>query len=131
MRMPAKLYAHLSWATAGRLSMIDARTEGFLGRFLPVEARRHGACILALGMVADHVHLVLHLPVVSNIPRLVQGLKGASARLINQSRGTGRPSLKWASGYDLRSVSPSQLDRVIAYVRQQAERHRRRAIDPM
>jgi putative transposase len=110
--------------------MIDAQAEGFLGRFLPVEARRHGACILALGMVADHVHLVLRLSVVSNIPRLVQGFKGASARLINHSRGTGRPSLKWASGYDLRSVSPSQLDRVIAYVRQQAERHPRRATDP-
>ncbi len=129
--MPVKLYAHLSWATAGRLSMIDVQTEGFLRRFLPVEARRHGACILVLGMVADHVHLVLRLSVVSNIPRLVQGFKGASARLINQSRGAGRPSLKWASGYDLRSVSPSQLYRVIAYVRQHAERHPRRAIDPM
>ncbi len=74
--MPVRLYVHLSWATAGRLSMIDARSEGFLRRFLPVEARRHGACILALGMVADHVHLVLRLPAVSNIPRLVQGSKG-------------------------------------------------------
>ncbi len=73
--MPVKLYAHLSWATAGRLSMIDARTEGFLRRFLPLEARRHGACILALGMVTDHVHLVLRLPAVSDIPRLVQGFK--------------------------------------------------------
>ena len=127
--MPAKLYAHLSWATAGRLSMIDARTERFLRRFLPVEARRHGVCILALGMVADHVHLVLRLPVVSNFPRLVQGFKGASARLINKSRPAGRPLLKWASGYDLRSVSPSQLDRVIDYVRRQAEQHPRRAID--
>ena len=111
--------------------MIDARTEGFLRRFLPVEARRHGACILALGMVADHVHLILRLSVVSNIPRLVQGFKGASARLINQSRGAGRPLLKWANGYDIRSVSPSQLDRVIAYVRQQAERHPHRAIGPV
>ncbi len=129
--MPAKLYVHLSWATAGRLSMIDARTDEFLRRFLPVEARRHGACILALGMVADHVHRVLRLPVVSNIPRLVQGFKGASARLINQSRPSGRPSLKWASGYDVRSVSPSQLDRVIDYVQRQAERHPARAIDPI
>ncbi len=120
--MRANLYAHLSWATAGRLSMVDARTQRFLRRFLPVEVRHHGACILAVGMVADHV---------SNIPRLVQGFKGESARLIHRSHGTGRPSLKWASAYDLRSVSPSQLDRVIAYVRQQAERHPRRAIDPM
>ena len=126
--MPAKLYVHVAWTTAGRLSMIDARAEGFLRRFLPVEARRHGACILALGTVSDHVHLVLRLLVVSNIPRLVQGFKGASARLINQSHGTGRPPLKWASGYDVRSVSPAQLERVIDYVRRQAERHPRRAI---
>ncbi len=126
--MPVRLYAHLSWTTDGRLSMIDPPTKAFLRRFIPTEARRHDARVLAIGIVADHVHLILRLPAVSNIPRIVQGLKGASARLINKEHAAGSRPLKWASGYDLRSVSPENLDRVINYVRSQPRRHPDRAI---
>ena len=108
--------------------MIDSPTEAFLRRFMPAEAHRHAVRVLAVGIVADHVHLVLRLPAVSNIPRVVQGLKGASARLINKERAAGSRPLKWANGYDLRSVSPENLDRVIDYVRSQPRRHPDRAI---
>ena len=74
------------------------------------------------------MHLVLRLPAVASIPRIVQGFKGASARLINKEHGAGGRPLKWASGYDLRSVSPGDLDRVIDYVRNQPRRHPDRAI---
>ena len=108
--------------------MIDRPTEEFLRRFIPTEARRHEVRVLAIRIVADHVHLALRLPAISNIPRIVQEFKGASARLINKERAAeGRP-LKWASGYDLRSVSPENLDRVIDYVRSQPQRHPDHAI---
>ncbi len=126
--MPVRLYAHLSWTTDGRLSMIDRPTEEVLRRFIPTEARRHDVRVLAVGIVADHVHLALRLPAAPNIPRIVQGFKGASARLINKKRAAESRPLKWASGYDLRSVSPENLDRVINYVRSQPRRHPDRAI---
>ncbi len=126
--MPVRLYAHLSWTTDGRLSMIDRPTEAFLRRFIPTEARRHDVRVLAVGIVADHVHLALRLPAVANIPRIVQGFKGASARLINEEYAAENRPLKWASGYDLRSVSPENLDRVINYVRNQPRCHPDRAV---
>ncbi len=108
--------------------MIDPPAEAFLRQFLAAEARRHDVRVLAVGIVANHVHLALRLPPVWNIPRIVQGFKGASARLINKERAAeGRP-LKWASGYDLRSISPENLDRIIDYVRNQPQRHSNHAI---
>ena len=126
--MPVKLYAHLSWTTDGRLPMIGLSEEEFLRRFLPVEAGRHGVKVTALGIVADHLHLIVCLPSVINVPVLVQSLKGASARIANKDPTISRKGIKWAKGYDLRSVSPGNLSRAVEYVRHQAERHPARAI---
>jgi putative transposase len=126
--MAVKLYAHLSWTTDGRRRTIGPGEEGFLRRFLPAEAMRHDTEVVAMGIVAEHVHLILRLPSLVNIPRLVQGLKGASARLVNKDLTLGRKPLQWAKGYDLRSVSPDSLNHAVAYVKTQAQRHPERAI---
>src|SRR5205807_7978368 len=127
--MPVRVYVHLTWTTLQRQPLINAEVAGFLRRFLPKEAQRHGARVLEAGIVADHVHLVLQLLPVINIPRLVQGLKGASARLVNRDGLTPRAPLRWAEGYDLRSVGVRQLRTVIEYVGRQPQRHPEFAID--
>ncbi len=121
--MPVCIFAHLSWTTFARLPLIDAKVAAFLEKFLDAECQRQSARMLAVGIVRDHVHLLIELPATFNVPRLVQGLKGASARIANRDRIVGHESLRWAQGYDLRSVGPRQLDAVKAYVRNQAIRH--------
>jgi hypothetical protein len=46
----------------------------FPGRFVRVEAGRHGARVLETGIVRDHVHVVLDLSPTFEVPRLLQGL---------------------------------------------------------
>jgi len=121
--MPVRLYAHLTWTTLQRQPLVNSGAAAFLRRFLPREAQRHDARVLEVGIVADHVHLVLQLPPILNVPRLVQGLKGASARLANRDGLMPRAPLRWAEGYDLRSVGVRQLSTVITYVGNQAIRH--------
>lgn len=128
--MPVHLYVHLTWTTLQRQAVINPDVVAFLHRFLPREAERHGACVLAVGIVTDHVHVVLHLPAVTNIPRMVQGFKGASARVANRNGLMPRAPLRWAEGYDLRSVGVRQLRTVMEYVENQARRHPNLAVTP-
>src|SRR3989442_3285413 len=114
---------HLTWTTFARLPLIDAAIAAFLEKFLVAECQRQGARMLAVGIVRDHVHLLIELPAAFNVPRLVQGLKGASARIANRDRITQHESLRWAQGYDLPSVGPRQLGTVEGYVRNQASYH--------
>jgi len=125
--VPVLIFAHTSWITLARLPLIDESIAGFLRKFLPEECERHGARARALGIVRDHVHLVVDLPPEFNVPRLVQGLKGASARIANRD-GFARRPLRWAQGYDFRSVSPRSLDAAIRYVTGQAVRHPDRTV---
>ncbi|UCD23419.1 MAG: IS200/IS605 family transposase [Gemmatimonadota bacterium] len=121
--MSAQLYVHLSWTTVQRRPMIGHSETRFLSRFLPAEAQRHNCDVIATGIVPDHVHVLIRIPRKLDLPRLLQGLKGASARLINQSDELSKTGIRWASGYDARTVSPGHLKRVADYVKGQTERH--------
>ena len=119
-RVPQQLFVHLIWTTVDRLPMLTPSVCQFLGRFLPAEALRHGCETIALGMVLDHVHIVVRIPPRIDLPRLVQGLKGASSRLAATQTVTG---LRWAKGYEAKTVSPGALSRVVDYVKHQPEHH--------
>jgi len=121
--MPVRIYAHLSWTTWVRLPLIDESVADFLLRFLLAEAKRHGTRVIEIGVVPNHVHLLLQLPPAYDVPRLVQGLKGASARLANRDGFSQNKSLRWETGYDLQSVGIKQLPQVANYVRLQELKH--------
>ena len=121
--MPVRIYARLSWTTWARLPLVDESVAGFLLRFLLAEAKRHGTRVIEIGVVPNHVHLLLQLPPAYDVPRLVQGLKGASARLANRDGFSQNNSLRWETGYDLRSVGIKQLPQVANYVRLQELKH--------
>ena len=120
--MPHTVYVLMTWTTAGREASITREAAAVLQRFLREVARSRGAWVVEIGVVSDHVHVLLQLPAVIDLPRLAQAFKGASARVINRDLRTD-PRLKWAKGYDVRSVSPKALFRVAGYVRSQTERH--------
>jgi REP element-mobilizing transposase RayT len=121
--MPVRLYALLTWTTLRRLPLIHEGAAAFLRRALPEIAGRHGTRIIELGIVRNHVHVIVELPARPDIPRLVQGLKGASARIANRDGVMSRVKLRWANGYDLRSLGLQDLQRAISYVRTQNARH--------
>ncbi len=126
--MGVQLYSHLTWTTLDRAPSITAAVRDFLDRFLRQQAIRYGARPLAMGMVNDHVHMIVELPPTYDLPKLLQGLKGASARIANRDGHADRRPLQWTPGYDARSVSVGQLAAAIRYVEGQASRHPDRAI---
>jgi|SRR6266550_2935775 len=128
--MPVRLYGLLTWTTLRRLPLIHARVAEFLCRILPKIADRHACRVVEIGIVSNHVHLLIELSPRPDVPRLVQGLKGASARIANRDGYMPRARLQWASGYDFRSIGVRDLPRVIEYVRNQATRHPELEVDP-
>ena len=122
--MRHRLYVHLIWTTRDRAPLINATVARFLSRFLPAIATEERATLVALGMVATHVHLLLRLNPATDIARMVQRLKGGSAVLAARE-GHAEPGspLRWAKGYNLESVSPRALPTVVHYLARQPEQH--------
>jgi putative transposase len=124
-----RLYAHVVWTTRGRAPIIDARVARFLCRYLRGVACQERAQILEIGLVADHVHLLVRLNPGTRLPRLMQRWKGGSAVVATRERHAAEHGpLRWSKGYSVHSVSPRALQSVRTYLRAQAEHHPAAAI---
>jgi putative transposase len=127
--MRHRVYCHIVWRTLGRAESIDAELARFLCRFFRAVARRERARLLEIGLVADHVHLIIRLHPGTRISRLVQRCKGGSSYLAGRERAASPGAvLRWAKGYSIESVSPRALASARAYARAQPLHHPTQAI---
>jgi REP element-mobilizing transposase RayT len=113
----------MTWKTWGSSPSIDREQGTKLIGLLPVFARREGAALLEIAVVSTHVHVVARTQPRVDVPRLAQRMKGASSRYLNLDRGSRLP-LRWAPGYDARTIGRPNLTKVRAYFDEQARRHR-------
>jgi REP element-mobilizing transposase RayT len=72
--------------------------------------------------VADHVHVLLSLPSTIAIAKAVQLIKGGSSKWVHDTFPEHR-LFGWQVKYGASGVSVSQLDKIIQYIKNQAEHH--------
>ncbi len=126
--MHHQLFVHLIWTTQNREATIDSQRAAYLWDNLPMIARQERAHILAIGIVATHLHLLMRIHPATSLPRLLQRMKGGTAKTINWDASVDGPALRWAKGYSATTVSPRQLGAAAAYVRRQHTHHPAEAI---
>ena len=124
--MRHRIFSHVAWTTRARIPMIDRELAEYLAELLPRIAGEERAELLALGIVTTHVHALVRINPKTEIPRLLQRLKGSSAFLAKKERNR---VLQWAPGYNLESVGAGSLATARKYVANQHERHPYQAID--
>jgi len=71
----------------------------------------------------DHVHALIDLPTYLTVEDCIKLLKGATSYYINKNRII-KSKFSWGKGYGAFSVSASQLNNVISYIKNQEEHHR-------
>jgi putative transposase len=114
---------HCVFSTKDRRKTISPELQSPLWAYLGGIARSNGMTAIAVGGVDDHVHVLLSLPAVMPLAKAVQLLKGGSSKWVHDNH-TG--DFAWQSGYGAFTVSISQVDTTVAYIRNQAEHHRKR-----
>jgi putative transposase len=115
------LNVHIVFATRGRAPMIAEAWRADLHAYIGGTIRGLGAVPIIVGGVADHVHLLVGLRGTHAVAALVREIKKASHAWAGQRfRRFG-----WQEGYGAFSVSPGDTDRLVAYIANQDERHRR------
>lgn len=121
-----RLLVHIVWSTYKRRPIRSASTRVAVNQYLNAYAEEHSIRILTSFTNADHVHLLINLDPVMSVASTVKLLKGATSRWMNQQRDLPR-RFSWGRGYGAFSVSQSHAKRVIQYIRNQEEHHRRKA----
>jgi putative transposase len=92
--------------------------------FLGGIARQNKMKATEIGGTEDHVHILLSLPSTMAISKAVQLIKGGSSKWIHETFPEHR-LFAWQEKYGAFSVSASQLDNIIEYIRSQEAHHRK------
>jgi REP element-mobilizing transposase RayT len=114
---------HCVWSTKNRVSFLDSDLLARLSAYLGGIARENKMKSLAVGGVADHVHLLISLPSTLSVAKGIQLLKGNSSKWIHEAfpRLAG---FAWQEGYGAFSIGISGAEATVAYIRNQTEHHR-------
>jgi putative transposase len=113
---------HCVFSTKNRIDAISSQLQEPLYAYVFGIGNNLGIEILALGGTANHIHILIALPPSNSLSDVIRDLKANSSRWMKQNRR----DFAWQEGFGAFSVSASQAPKVKAYIRNQAEHHRKR-----
>ena len=117
-------YFHSVFSTKERRPLITPALRERLWPFLGGIARQNGMKAIEIGGVADRVHLLLSLPATLSIAKAMQLIKGGSSKWVHETFPEHR-LFGWQTKYAAFSVSVSQLDTIVHYIKNQEKHHRK------
>ena len=120
----AKIYVHIVFGTKYRREKIKPEIQIELYKYISGILRNHNSPALKIGGVEDHVHILISLSRQSCISDLVRYVKKDSSKWI-KTKGEGYRNFRWQDGYAAFSVNPRQVNRVIKYIENQPEHHKK------
>ncbi|GIW95709.1 MAG: transposase [Pirellulaceae bacterium] len=124
----AKMYVHVVFSTKHRLPVLLEEWRGQLfGVFIGI-ARHIGCPALAVGGVADHVHLLLLWSRTISVAEGVGKIKSATSAWLNKS-GRLPAAFHWQNGYGAFSIGQSEVRGITEYIRKQPEHHRTQSFE--
>ena len=116
------LYAHITWHTWRRTRAIRRKDVPLITTAINDAAARTGARLLGIGVLKDHVHVVLRHAAHCPLASFIRHAKSESSRQVNLQRA-GEQALRWGRGYYAGSLSWSHLEAARNYVGGQFKRH--------
>jgi putative transposase len=118
-------YVHVVYSTKDRKDLIPAKFEKRLYPFIASIARGHNIPLLAAGGMPNHSHILFLLPATISLASAINIFKTNSSRFLHELGLV----FQWQNGYGAFSVSVSQIDGVIAYIRTQPDHHKKMSFE--
>ena len=117
-----RVYVHYVFSTKNHEPFIVSELEKKLWAYMGGIARANNMKAIAINGTEDHAHVLLSLPSTITIAKAIQVVKGGSSHWVHQTFPEYR-DFEWQKGYGAFSVSHFDLDRIIAYIKNQKKHH--------
>ena len=117
----SRIIVHLVFSTKNRAPLLAPNCRERMFEYLGGVLKKLECPPIRIGGVADHVHVLFVLNKTQSVSGVVEELKKDSSKWAKQ---TIHPEFFWQNGYGAFSVSPSNVDQVVAYIENQEEHHR-------
>lgn len=123
-----KIYIHLVLVVKGKAPLIPKVHKTTVGDNLTNTLVKGKNEVLEINCMPNHTHILFILHPTQNLERLIDDLKAVSKAFIQAESWMAFP-FDWQVGFGAFSCSPSRVDVVANYVRQQEEHHRKKTFE--
>lgn len=120
-----QLYYHFVWTTRNRIPLILEGDIERVVREVEAQCRTRGGKPLACNTMPDHIHVAVYLPPTACVSEFIGKVKGASSHNLAEDGGW-EVAFGWQDGYGVVEFRRGELDKVAAYIANQAELHAKR-----
>ncbi|MBP3764009.1 MAG: transposase [Bacteroidales bacterium] len=118
VKIDVHMVFHIKSGTQPIAAADTARLFSYIGGIV----RSEGGMPVEIGGTGTHVHALFSLPPTKSMSDFARVLKSKSSRWL---KDLGYTHFSWQEGYGAFSVSPSTMPKVVNYIRNQEEHHRR------
>ena len=120
----SQIYIQIVFAVKGRENLIQPNWEEDLYKYISGIVRNKEQKLLAINGMPDHIHFLIGMRPTCCLSDLVREIKKSSNQFINERKFLEN-SFYWQEGYGAFSYSHSALDKVIRYIGNQKEHHKK------
>ena len=119
-----QIYLHMVFAVQNRISLIQPEWKDELYKYITGIVQNNGHKLIAINGMPNHLHVAVGYKPHQLIPGLLQDVKGSSSKWINEKKFV-KGKFNWQEGYGAFSFSHSHIDRVVKYINNQEQHHKR------
>jgi REP element-mobilizing transposase RayT len=121
----SKVYVHITFSTKYRYPFIDDNIKQELWAYIGGICKALECNPIRVGGYNDHVHICCLLSKKISQIKLLEEVKKESSKWI-KTKDKRYNKFYWQDGYGIFSVNPSEIERVIKYIDNQHEHHKKR-----
>lgn len=121
-----QLYAHVVFTVKGRNNLISNQWKERLYQYITGIITNKNQKLMIINGMPDHVHLLIGFKPDCNLSDLVRDIKANSSKWINEN-GFVNEKFEWQSGFGAFTIGQSQIQRVVKYILNQEEHHRKKS----
>ena len=123
-----QIHIQTVFAVQNRQSLIHNSWKEELYRYITGIVQNHKHKMLQINGMPDHIHLLIGMRPSQSLSDLMKAVKGDSSEWINKS-GFLKHRFSWQAGYGAFSYAKSDVPRVIQYIQNQEEHHRKKTFE--
>ncbi|MBQ9509665.1 MAG: transposase, partial [Bacteroidales bacterium] len=123
-----KVYLHVVFHIKTTSPVVKDEHLEQLHSYIGALVNTTGCQVLRVGGTGNHIHALMLFSRIETIAHVVEEMKRNSSRWI-KTLSTHYEKFAWQGGYGVFSVSQSQVDTVVAYIKNQAEHHKKQSFN--
>ena len=123
-----RMWVHLVFSTKNRTPLLHREIRCKVQEHIIDNCKDKSIYLSAINGYTDHIHCLISVGKDQNIAKIAQLIKGESSFWINKNRLT-EEQFSWQDDYFAVSVSESNLQRVINYIKNQEVHHTKKSFD--